>query len=165
MKFWDKDTVSDEDIANHEALKLAGYVFMCKLFPVEDDNRLMRLFRRMFVGGYECRISAETVKEETLSPQERKDRIEFLKKQLDNLVRNCDHALLNDGYCPTCKKHFGWGCDESPDKVCHYYSREEDGNSFVRLIDGRKYQLKATHDPNDESEDWCIFCGHPDERK
>lgn len=55
----------------------------------------------------------------------------------------------------------GWDCPESLDKVCHYYSV----NGMVKLNNGKEVKMPESHDPTMESEDWCIFCGEPEERK
>lgn len=70
--------------------------------------------------------------------------------------------------CGECKKKFtDWSCPSSPDKCCHYYSKIGDMGYYVTLIDGTKHYLEGyTHEKaNDETEDDCIFCGEPDERK
>lgn len=63
--------------------------------------------------------------------------------------------------CTVCKKHLGWRCKVSPDSTCHYYTY--DGK--VTLIDGREVDPPADHDAHYETEDSCIFCGFPEERK
>ena len=66
------------------------------------------------------------------------------------------------------------GSPGSPDGVCIYasYLGEADleGRRFVRLmIDGKwvEHLLPASYTGHidGESDDWCIFCGEPDERK
>ena len=62
----------------------------------------------------------------------------------------------------------------SPDGRCVYRSWAGDdfgfpGRRVVCLKDkeGNDYYhpLPENHDEYNESDDWCIFCGHPDERK
>jgi hypothetical protein len=60
----------------------------------------------------------------------------------------------------------------SPDGVCVYYSQagrdEHAGKRVVRLKIGADWvihPLPDDHDEGGESEDWCVFCGQPDERK
>lgn len=77
------------------------------------------------------------------------------KKELD------DKWMSVDALCVVCGKSFGWRCKVSPDGVCHYFS--EDGK--VELIDGTFVDIPIDHDPEYETDDGCIFCGHPDERK
>jgi len=58
-----------------------------------------------------------------------------------------------------------WYCPDSPDHVCHYFSKtDKSGNKYVVSINGEKIILKG-YNPYRESDDWCIFCGNPDERK
>lgn len=113
--------------------------------------------------------------------EERKQQIEAHKaavKQhrdaIQELTEQCPHDFqpltekqLADKWmsvgavCTVCKEDFGWRCKESPDGVCHYYT--DDGK--VTLIDGRVVDPPADHDCKSESSDWCVFCGHPEERK
>ena len=75
----------------------------------------------------------------------------------------CDVA-----YCEVCNKTFGWKCPESPDHVCYYYT---DGLkncvSVVELIDKTIHPLEnhTFNDVQGETEDCCLFCGQPQERK
>lgn len=59
------------------------------------------------------------------------------------------------------------GC--SPDGVCVYSSEAgDDGCRYVELvIDGQPmmWKMPADYTGESESEDWCIFCGDPSERK
>jgi hypothetical protein len=100
--------------------------------------------------------------------------IRSLNKELDQIKANCKHAFkpltqkqLDDKWmsisaeCTVCGQDFGWRCKESPDSVCHY----ESSNGKVALIDGSMVSIPFDHDPNYETDDSCIFCGHPDERK
>lgn len=93
---------------------------------------------------------------------------------IGDLIAECTHHLkpltekeLADEWmsvgavCVDCRHDFGWRCKVSPDGVCHYFSEE----GQVELIDGRKVPIPEDHDPNYETDDGCIFCGHPDERK
>jgi len=80
------------------------------------------------------------------------------------LREKCRHEIVqmhDSAECSICKKSFGWYCPDSPDSVCHYYS--EAGR--VELIDSTHIPVPAEHDANHESDDWCIFCGAPEERK
>jgi len=84
-------------------------------------------------------------------------------------VKTCKHAFklkhdpIYDDYgyaiCEICNHNFGWSCSESPDKTCHYFSK--DGK--VTLIDGTTVDVESDEDY--ETEDCCIFCGQPEERK
>lgn len=93
---------------------------------------------------------------------------------LHELIRNCvcefeplTESELNDEWmskyslCLICGTYHGWRCKESPDGICHYFSR--DGK--VQLLGNREYDLPLNHDKMGESYDTCIFCGSPKERK
>ena len=105
-----------------------------------------------------------------MNDSERKRRIEQLREKvreiqqlLGELKEDCSHKIekrYSSAYCSICGEDFGWWCPDSPDHVCHYYS--EDGE--VSLIDGTKVK-KPKDASEDESDDWCIFCGDPEERK
>lgn len=56
----------------------------------------------------------------------------------------------------------GWDCEHSPDKKCHYFTTSE---GKVRIKGGLEVDPPQGHDRRNENEDWCIFCGEPDERK
>lgn len=77
----------------------------------------------------------------------------------------CNHSIVSESYegagCQHCGEDFGWYCEESPDNVCHYYST----NGKVRLIDGLMVDVPADHNDKYETDDSCIFCGAPEERK
>jgi hypothetical protein len=84
------------------------------------------------------------------------------------IVEHCNHPIDHGGTeeyvgsCPKCGEYFdGWKCSESPDGVCHYYSDE----GKVELIDGSYYSLPENYDADNETDDGCIFCGQPRERK
>lgn len=66
----------------------------------------------------------------------------------------------------------GWRCLNSPDGVCAYSSEEGTGIYEGRRVvflqyegDSFIHQLPSTYDASNESDDWCIFCGDPEERK
>lgn len=67
--------------------------------------------------------------------------------------------------CAGCGGDLGWWCPSSKDNECHYYSEDRNGKSVVVFADGSESVLPSDHDPEYESSDSCIFCGHPDERK
>lgn len=77
------------------------------------------------------------------------------QKQLD------DEWISETARCLICGECHGWRCKESPDGVCHY--RSKDGK--VELLGNRKCDIPPTHDPSNESDEWCIFCDMPEERK
>ena len=81
----------------------------------------------------------------------------------------------------------GWYCPDSPDLICHYFSvTEDDGSETVMLLDGNEVPCPKSRcydcdpcnmkprdvclnpgvpDQEYQSEDWCLYCGHPEERK
>lgn len=100
----------------------------------------------------------------------------------DKLKDSCEHVFgcedCNDvdckcgealsAHCLICgKSSHIWYCPKSPDHVCHYDSRKDEADRlYVELYNGKRfYKLPEDHDPDNESDDWCIFCGYPDERK
>ena len=84
--------------------------------------------------------------------------------QFHILKKKCNHNItkVHDGaVCSICNQHFGWWCPDSPDHSCHYYSK--DGK--VELRNGSLVDVPKNHDPYYETDDCCIFCENPDERK
>lgn len=83
----------------------------------------------------------------------------------------CTHEnVIKDsesGKCADCGIDTGWYCPKSPDHTCHYYSEKKPDGYYVRLITGKAHKIvKYSKDKHEnEEEDWCIFCGQPDERK
>jgi len=74
----------------------------------------------------------------------------------------------------------GWKCPDpevdehnsiagSPDGVCVYFSelRLDERRTVALIIDGEEvdWLLPESYQSERESEDWCIFCGEPSERK
>jgi len=113
-----------------------------------------------------------------MTPQERKAKIAALnnearekRSEAYDLAQACLHMILIQetpdqfgyGYaeCEGCDVNFGWYCPDSPDHVCHYHTDE----GKVELITGEQVDPPANHDSEHESSDWCLYCGHPDERK
>ena len=107
-----------------------------------------------------------------------KDSLRTKNSELATLIDECPHEIekgnkdleSSSAKCKICGSLFGWYCPDSPDHTCHYYSEEEDdGRRYVRLVDGRKQYLPDSYakkiEDCGESDDWCIFCGHPEERK
>jgi len=72
-------------------------------------------------------------------------------------------------FCETCGEDYNWYCPDSPDHTCHYFSTPGEGQfsgtRYVTLIDGTAHTLPQEHDPMYETDDQCIFCGDPEERK
>jgi len=106
-----------------------------------------------------------------MSLQERRDRLDKLHKHIimyNELIRSCPHELQKvseSAWCRICGQYVGWWCPKSPDHLCYYYSESIDGdNNKVRLADGTLIDIPERHNPDHESDDWCIFCGLPYER-
>lgn len=110
-----------------------------------------------------------------MTPEERLKKIEELRRQLHKLQLGCPHSVkpqqpdeyFGYGYakCEGCSEDFGWYCPASPDHTCHYSSYLLEGRRVVILIDGSKHPVPQGHDPQDETDDGCIFCGQPEERQ
>ena len=85
----------------------------------------------------------------------------------------CAHTTLIEtnyevGQCKDCKKTFDWYCPDSPDNQCHYYTQDTPEGKGLMFRDGSIMLTKdfpEDWDPDYETDDCCIFCGQPDERK
>ena len=112
-------------------------------------------------------------------------------EERDSLLKSCKHSIaytIDNSYgygpeghcwCEVCDKHFGHYCPESPDHGCHYYT--EDDGLHVKLYTGEIIRKPIdAHDPDDwagrtitvnedckryETDDSCLFCHAPEERK
>ena len=60
-----------------------------------------------------------------------------------------------EGTMLSAEAKFGWDCPESPDGVCHYFSKE----GKVKLADGRSVRVPANHDATNESQEQPIHGG------
>ncbi len=83
-----------------------------------------------------------------------------------HLRNQCEkHLVIATQYggavCAICSKSFGWSCGQSPDRVCHYESKD----GLVEMLDGAVLPVPKDHDASEETDDMCIFCGQPEERK
>jgi len=78
--------------------------------------------------------------------------------------------------CSVCEKNLGWYCGKSIDHVCHYFSVERRGNKrSIKLLDNTYVDVPPRiieegvppepHDPDNETDDECLFCGLPEERQ
>lgn len=67
--------------------------------------------------------------------------------------------------CTECNCNLGWYCPKSPDHQCYYYSEEIAGKKFIVLNNDTKVPLPDDHNSEYETDDSCLFCGEPDERK
>ena len=96
--------------------------------------------------------------------------IEYLKEHLTELVENCPHSIITgeigeEAKCFICKEPLGWRCENSPDGVCHYRTREQNGIHVVDLItEFAIHNMPPDYDNSHESEDECLFCGQPEKR-
>lgn len=95
-------------------------------------------------------------------------------EKLHRIINRCRHP--NEGvrrkglspYCNTCNNYMeGWFCPKSPDKMCYYYSEptKVDGKFVIALRDGTSFPLGEFHLQDYETDDQCLFCGYPEERK
>lgn len=96
-------------------------------------------------------------------------RLRSVAMKVDDIVAeleiNCPHEVVrNDesAECAICDHDFGWWCDWSPDNACHYFSN---GDGTLTLIGGKRISVRPTRDGKPETEDECMFCGLPEERK
>lgn len=109
-----------------------------------------------------------------LTPAERLAKIQEHRDAITQLTNECRHVFkpltqkeLADKWmsvsavCLGCGGYFGWRCKKSPDGACHYFS--EDGK--IELVDGTTVPVAEGHAPDYETDDVCLFCGMPDERK
>jgi hypothetical protein len=101
-----------------------------------------------------------------------KRRIVKAREELKDALAAHTHILIKKGSedyagadCVICEKDFGWWCPESPDHACHYYSITTADGFTVTMINGEEYLLPKDHVDTYETEDQCIFCGQPEERK
>jgi len=82
----------------------------------------------------------------------------------------CEHKNIvkynhfNAPVCDDCGKRFpGWYCPDSPDHNCHYFT---DDNGTVELVTGEFVKpADPDWDKEYETDDECLFCGSPEERK
>lgn len=94
--------------------------------------------------------------------------IECVNCHLQTTDEECPADMFGFGHgdtqCRICQRSFGWYCPASPDHKCYYYSDDHRGKT-VTLMDGTVVELHNSYDPRYESDDWCLFCRQPDERK
>ena len=111
--------------------------------------------------------------------EEARAKVQLAERELWRLMGKCKHSfkpltqnqlkdkwMSESAFCDTCGVHFGWRCKKSPDSVCHYHTE----GGAVDLIEGTpdffKYRKTGNWTSEDnESDDCCVYCGHPDERK
>lgn len=123
-------------------------------------------------------------KSDKMTPQEVSLEVQALENHIDNLehqletareelsyirLKGCRHEIENiagHASCSACKLELGWYCKDSPDHHCHYYST--DNGKSVELSTGEKVPnpgFEEDYEPLYETDDNCLFCGEPDERK
>lgn len=99
-----------------------------------------------------------------------KKKLKKAKAKYEEFKKDCKHSIaynhcetFGDGsaWCSVCGEHFGWYCPDSPDHGCHYDSYQ----GMVELSDGTKVPVPKYHDADYETDDDCIFCHQPNERK
>jgi len=87
------------------------------------------------------------------------------------LMLLCPHGAKrvqkgDSGVCSECGAGDGsWWCPKSPDNHCYYFSEEAESKRVVLLKNGETFILPADHKHENETDDTCLFCGAPDERK
>ena len=126
-------------------------------------------------GVQETEILPFRVKDVVLKPESKKDIIinkikSMNEKEIQRLFKDfCSHTMVKKkgegAYCTDCETGLGWYCNQSPDNLCHYYSFEKDGKNHVELSNGHNHELDSSYDNEYETEDDCIFCHEPEERK
>lgn len=106
--------------------------------------------------------------------QEARVNVAAAEHQLHALLDACKHVSVikrhDSAYCQVCRYDFGWWCPISPDHACHYESiTNANGVRFVELINGERIvlpkDLAEMVEPEYETEDTCLFCHDPSERK
>ncbi len=101
------------------------------------------------------------------------DKLAEIQKKIYDIKSNCRHIIelkFDQAWCGDCNQYFGWWCPDSPDNTCYYHTYEVDAylltSRMVTLIDGTEHILRDYEgDPKYESDDDCVFCHDPEERK
>ena len=116
-----------------------------------------------------------------MTPEERKLQIDTLHNEIDSLetklyelIDTCPHEIKDtmprvrhpewgtgSAKCVICGSDFGWYCSKSPDHICYYFTNDR---GKVQLKNGTEVDVEE-HDKEYESDDDCLFCHLPDERK
>ena len=106
--------------------------------------------------------------------QEQMRRIKAARLELQAALNDHVHIPImrhSGSECVICDKDLGLWCQESPDNTCHYYSvkepqiYDEKPRYAVELVTGEMHILPKYYKDTYETEDCCIFCGQPEERK
>jgi len=104
------------------------------------------------------------------------EKISPKEKTIKILKDGCWHEIVEVGdyggsRCKLCSYRVAlmWYCPDSPDHVCHYFTMSDKLSQlyYVESINGERIFLDKSYkkDGRRESEDSCIFCGDPEERK
>jgi hypothetical protein len=96
---------------------------------------------------------------------------ELKLSKVEKVLRSiCPHTYYkrsgDSRSCLECNERLGgWWCDKSPDNSCYYFSEMKNGKCVVELDNKTEFILPDDHDYENEDEDWCLFCGEPEEIK
>lgn len=90
-------------------------------------------------------------------------KVQVQKKQIDDFD-------YDSPQCEKCKEDLGgWYCPDSPDHLCHYFSQKNRaGEDVIYLLDGTEVNMKSInpeHQVKFETDDDCVYCHDPRERK
>lgn len=107
-----------------------------------------------------------------------KNQLVEIQRKISEINDNCHHTIIEvgaqpeygwhgDATCEDCDTHFGWWCPVSPDHTCYYHTEEIGKERGVTLHNGQNhiFQEYDLADVEYETEDNCLFCHDPDERK
>jgi hypothetical protein len=119
----------------------------------------------------------------TMTPAKNGNEELIIKKAKKLLEGRCFHEIKiqepdNEGYygsaeCIYCdglgwNSIFTWYCPDSPDHACHYHSDSDGKRRYTTDINGERIYLSKKHTDENarwETDDQCLFCGLPNERK
>ena len=97
-----------------------------------------------------------------------------IQAEIYKITSNCKHKIVKRdeksdctiAICSECGTTFGWWCPKSPDHACFYFTEVVQEQLFIKLVDGTLLPYKQdNHDRQYETQDCCLFCGEPNERK
>ncbi len=93
------------------------------------------------------------------------------RNAINQIKSRCQHVIdktKSDGTkCKICEESFGWYCPDSEDHSCHYFTEHDEVKDlfYVEMINKSKHYMDKMYSGVDETEDTCLFCGDPEERK